>query len=83
MTSPGYATQDMIGSANPFSPPKGFHAGQQDLAIILRFVGWILVPATVGATAGLIAKESRFRSFNQPENTLAGEPPKSSGSTQP
>ncbi|MDQ1013548.1 hypothetical protein [Streptomyces afghaniensis] len=60
--SVGYATQFMIGAANPFHPPICLTTGQQALAISLRLVGWILVPATVGASAGLIAA-AQLRSF--------------------
>jgi hypothetical protein len=62
--SASYATQFMIGAANPFSPSIRLSGLEQALAITLRLVGWVLVPATVGATAGVIAREQMFRLFN-------------------
>src|SRR4051812_39095343 len=60
------AAQFMIGYLNPFNPPLALSSGQQALVIALRVVGWLLVPATVGATAGLVSAELMRRYFNQP-----------------
>ncbi|MFB7467040.1 hypothetical protein ACFCZ1_26695 [Streptomyces sp. NPDC056224] len=75
--SVSYATQFMIGLANPFSPPICLSPCQQALAVSLRLVGWILVPAVVGATAGVIAREQMYRLFNV-ESKLP-DPPKREG----
>ncbi|MFF0164039.1 hypothetical protein ACFYRY_42110 [Streptomyces sp. NPDC005263] len=60
------AAQFMIGYQNPFNPPLPLSPCQQALVIALRVVGWLLVPATVGATAGLVSAELMRRYFNQP-----------------
>ncbi|MDQ0689040.1 hypothetical protein QFZ56_008086, partial [Streptomyces achromogenes] len=75
--SVSYATQFMIGLANPFSPPICLSPCQQALAVILRLVGWVVVPAVVGATAGVVAREQMFRIFGAKSDLP--QPPKREG----
>jgi hypothetical protein len=66
------ATQFMLGYADPFAPKSDLDLGpgQQCLAIILRFAGWIAVPAAVGSTAGLLAAEQKRLLYTRdPEST--------------
>ncbi|WP_033821249.1 hypothetical protein [Kitasatospora sp. MBT63] len=58
------AAQYLLGFANPFHPAPALGTAQQAMAITLRVFGWILVPATVGATAGVWAAEKLRRLFS-------------------
>jgi len=53
------AAQFMLGFADPFAPKVDLRTDQQSLAIVLRFAGWIAVPAAVGSAAGLLAAEQK------------------------
>ncbi len=61
--SASYATQFLVGLANPFCPPVPLQAGQKALAISLCLAGWVLVPAVVGAMAALVATVQLERIF--------------------
>ncbi len=58
------AAQYLLGYANPFHPVPALGTIQQAMVITLRVFGWILVPATVGATAGVWAAEKLRRLFS-------------------
>ncbi|MFF7048219.1 hypothetical protein ACFY94_07650 [Streptomyces griseorubiginosus] len=65
------AAQIMLGYANPFDPKVALDPGQRYLAILLRFAGWIAVPAAVGSTAGLLAAEQKRLLYSRdPEEQL-------------
>ncbi|WP_345612438.1 hypothetical protein [Streptomyces sanyensis] len=72
LTSASLAAQFLIGFENPFSPPKDLDLSptEQNLAVALRLVGWIIVPALVGSAAGTLAGEQLGRLFNRELDVL-------------
>ncbi|WP_310726221.1 hypothetical protein [Streptomyces sp. N2A] len=66
----GLAAQFLLGYEDPFKPKQHLRSGQQGLATLLRFAGWIAVPATVGASAGLLVNFQKEEIFNQDPRTL-------------
>jgi hypothetical protein len=64
------AAQFLLGYADPFAPKDDLRTDQQSLAIVLRFAGWIAVPAAVGSTAGVLAAEQKRLLYTRdPEST--------------
>ncbi|WP_328503640.1 hypothetical protein OG828_37015 [Streptomyces sp. NBC_00457] len=66
------AARFMLGYADPFAPKGDLHLRpvQQFMAIVLRFAGWLAVPAAVGSAAGLLAAEQKRLLYTRdPEST--------------